>query len=115
MVQLASRPPTYVEVQSSATGPHVDDDDASTATWSKLAVTHTPYWALATEVPIRTSVPIGTTVVPTGIHVEPSPETNEVKLLPLRASRSQFGIGRSCDTTSRGIAPVADRARSSAP
>src|ERR1051326_4992458 len=71
----------------------VDPADVFTLTLSNCAVTQTPCCALCTATPMYALAAMATVVVPTGVQLMPSGETEALNTFPLRASRSQFGCG----------------------
>src|SRR5438045_113238 len=80
----------------------------STVVWLRAAV----LW-LVTAIPTYALDPIVTLVLVKAIHVEPSLDTYAVKVLPLRARRTQTGSVEALPAMKLVAAPVDGRAMNS--
>src|SRR4051794_31532685 len=94
-------------VSETVGGVESEAEPADTLMWSKLAVAQTLCCEEATEMPMYTVAAIGIVADPTGVQFTPSADTNELKVLPVLVSLSQFGRSWLRLATRCGRPPVA--------
>ena len=88
---------------------------AETVTLSKAEVQATVLLWLVTARPIKTLAAIGIVAVPTEVQLIPSAEMEAVKVLPLRARRTQYGATGPATVVPTAVAPVVSRCWNAAP